>query len=188
MATDVSVRSTKVAEPNVGGIDGVDACEHGHERLAHATACSKVKMLRGIGPVVQSAAAHLGHDVKMTVAHRTVVAIADRLSDRNAHRVKRLDDPVLAEHVVCLRQEVALRGPANDELSAVAVRQQVREIGVTARETSPPTRRRDSSASSQPRLDQRHIESNGRLTVLHVCSVADHVRDRTTRQCQTLTA
>jgi hypothetical protein len=62
--------------------------------------------------------------------------------------MERFNDPELAKHVVRLREEVALRGSANDEFSAVAVSQQVRQIGVTTRESSPPTRRRDSSMSS----------------------------------------
>ena len=70
----------------------------------------------GGGTGVERLPADLAHHVEVTIAHRTIVAVPDRLGDRDADGMERVDDPVLAEHVVRLGEQVALRGPADHEL------------------------------------------------------------------------
>ena len=73
-----------------------------HERFADTPARRYVKPFGCVGSGVERLAADLAHDIEMAVAHRSVVAVADRLGNRNANGVQRFDDPELAKHVVRL--------------------------------------------------------------------------------------
>ena len=118
---DELVAPGEVAEPDRVDVDGVEGDERVDQRPARVGARFRVERPLGGGDVVQDDAGDVRHHVERRADHVRVGADGHRLAGRDRCRPERVDDAVLAAHVVRGREDAVQRWAAHHELAAVGV-------------------------------------------------------------------
>ena len=121
LATHELVAPGEVAQPDGVDVDGVEGDERVDQRPARVGVRFRVERPLGGGGVVQDDAGDVGHHVERRADHVRVRAGGHRLRDRNGCRPERVDDAVLAAHVVRGREDAVQRWAAHHELASVGV-------------------------------------------------------------------
>ena len=142
LALDVPVVPGQVAQPHRVGVDGMQRGERVGHVVAHGAPGRLVEGLLGLGRAAQDVPLDELHDIEGALVDRLVGAQPDGPRHRDADRAERIDEPVLAGHVVRGGQHVVQRGPAQRPGPPVAVLHPESQVGAAAGDEGEGERRR----------------------------------------------